>query len=201
MTSAHQSSRFLLTCRRAEIGGCVPKTCCARWRPAYFRALCATKHDGDRERWAQARNRLFGVTSEYEHAMQFLIEAKARFPGAYSEWLGLQDSSSDIVIRQFFAFLQRKDMDGHSRARDRNGGLVKYGSLISPNSPFDTAYPFVASKLRDIHQRRNKLPGSRPYDQKGGAKNKWLTKLERDSLVPKITSAVDAIARLVEQNR
>ncbi|MEZ5491910.1 MAG: reverse transcriptase domain-containing protein [Gammaproteobacteria bacterium] len=89
--------------------------------------------------------------SEYEHAMQFLIEAKARFPGAYSEWLGLQDSFSDIVIRQFFVFLRQKGMGGHSKTQDRNGGLVKYGSLIAKNTPFDTAYPHVASNLRDIH--------------------------------------------------
>lgn len=139
--------------------------------------------------------------SEYEHAMQFLIEAKARFPGAYSEWLGLQDSFTDIVIRQFFRFLQQKGLAGHSKTQDKNGKLVKYGSLIAKNSPFDAAYPAVASDLREVHQRRNKLPGSHPYDEKGGAKNKWLTKRERKSLVPKIQNAFDAVAKIVEQNK
>ena len=139
--------------------------------------------------------------SEYEHAMQFLIEAKARFPGAYSEWLGLQDSFNDIVIRQLFRFLQQKVLAGHSKTQDKNGKLAKYGSLIAKNTPFDTAYPVVASDLRDVHQRRNKLPGSHPYDEKGGAKNKWLTKRERESLVPKIKNAFDAVAMIVEQNK
>ena len=138
---------------------------------------------------------------EYEHAMQFLIEAKARFPGAYSEWLGLQDSFADIVIRQFFRFLQQKGLAGHSKTQDKNGKLVKYGTLIANNTPFDAAYPAVASHLRDVHQRRNKLPGSHPYDEKGGAKNKWLTKRERESLVPKIKNVFDAIAMIVERNK
>lgn len=138
--------------------------------------------------------------AEYEHAMQFLIEAKARYPGAYSEWLGLQDSFADIVIRQFFAFLQHKGMSGHSKTTDRNGSLVKYGSLIAPNTPFDKAYPSLAGDLRDIHQRRNKLPGSHPYDQKGGAKNKWLTKAGRDKLIPKVKAALDGIALVVQGN-
>ncbi|MBL0379402.1 MAG: hypothetical protein JKP90_16270 [Desulfofustis sp. PB-SRB1] len=33
--------------------------------------------------------------TEYEHALQLLIEAKARFSGAYSDWLGLQDGFGD----------------------------------------------------------------------------------------------------------
>lgn len=138
--------------------------------------------------------------AEYEHAVQFLIEAKARFPGAYSEWLGMQDSFSDIVIRQFFSFLKQKGLAGHSVTQDGKGKLVKYGQLIAVNSPFAKSYPTIAGNFRDIHQRRNKLPGSHPYDEKGGTKNKWLTKRERESLVPKIRNAFEAIANIVEQN-
>lgn len=124
------------------------------------------------------------------------------FPGfAYSEWLGLQDSFADIVIRQFFSFLKQKGLAGHSKTQDKNGKLVRYGQIIPNNSPFDNSYPAIAKDLRDIHQRRNKLPGSHPYDEKGGAKNKWLTKKEREELVPKIKSALNSIATVVEQNR
>lgn len=139
--------------------------------------------------------------AEYEHALQFLIEAKAHFPGHYSEWLGLQDSFADIILRQFFIFLKQEGLAGHSKTLDKNGNLVKFGQLISNNSPFDNSYPAIAKDLRDVHQRRNKLPGSHPYNEKGGAKNKWLTKRERKSLVPKIKNAFDAIANIVEQNK
>ena len=138
--------------------------------------------------------------TEYEHAWQVLINAKAHFPGAYSEWLGWQDSFSDIVTRQFFDFLKRKGLPGYSKIQDKNGKLVKYGQLISTDSPLDKTYPAFAKDLRDIHRRRNQLPGSHPYDEKGGARNKWLTKRERGLLVPKIKNAFDAISTIVQEN-
>ena len=139
--------------------------------------------------------------AEYEHALQFLIEAKARFPGAYSEWLGLQDSFLDIAIRQFFVFLVQKGLQGHSKTSDKNGRLVKYGSLISQGGPFDRHYPAIAADLRDVHQRRNRLPGSHPYDEKGGVKNVWLTRAQRDALVPKVRGALDGLVIVVQQSQ
>ena len=140
------------------------------------------------------------LSTEYEHALQFLIEGKARFPGAYSEWLGLQDSLNDIIIRQFFDFLKSKGLSGHSETVATNGNLVKYGKLIVKDGPFDASYPTVAKAFRLLHNRRNKLPGSHPYDEKGGAKNKWLTKKERDSLVPHVKNGLDIIAKVIENN-
>ncbi|GMQ83568.1 MAG: hypothetical protein BMS9Abin06_0303 [Gammaproteobacteria bacterium] len=139
--------------------------------------------------------------TEYEHAMQLLIEAKARFAGARSDWLGLQDSFGNIVTRQFFDFLKRKGLVGYSKTVSRDGKLVDYGVLLEARAPFGTAYPVAATALRAIHDRRNRVPGSHPYDKKGGTKNEWLTKRERDSLVPKARIAMDAFASVVEQNR
>lgn len=138
--------------------------------------------------------------AEYEHALQILIEAKARFPGAYSDWLWLQDSFNDIVIRQFFRFLKSKGLGGHSKTQDKNGRLVKYGNLIARNGPFENAHPVAARAFRCLHDRRNNLPGSHPYEEKGGAKNKWLTKKERDSLVPRVKNGLDVIATVVEKH-
>ncbi len=137
--------------------------------------------------------------TEYEHALQILIEAEARFPGAYSEWLGLQDSFNDITMRQFFTFLKTKGLPGHSKLSS-GGQLVKYGSLIAPGSPFDKQYPTEADHLRKIHNRRNQLPGSHPYDEKGGAKNRWLKKIERDSLAVSTRSSLEKIASVVKAN-
>lgn len=138
--------------------------------------------------------------SEYEHALQILVEAEAIFSSARSQWLGLQDSFNDIVVRQFFDFLKSKNLDGYSKTIGRNGELVRYGSLISEGSPFDTAYPSEAETFRHLHHRRNKLPGSHPYDQKGGLQNKWLTKQEQKFLISKLKTAFDKIAEVVEQN-
>ena len=138
--------------------------------------------------------------AEYEHALQILREAEARFPGGYSGWLGLQDSFNETIVRQFFEFLGNKGLPGPSKTVDRKGDLVRYGSLLTEGTPFDTAYPSEAKAFRTLHKRRNKLPGSHPYDQKGGSKNQWLTKEERDSLGLQLKIALDSIAAAVEQN-
>lgn len=139
------------------------------------------------------------METEYEHAIQLLIEVEARFHGAYSEWLSLQDSFNDIVIRQFFAFLKAKSLPGHSKLSNSTK-LTKYGSLIAPGSPFDRHYATEAAMLRKIHNRRNQLPGSHPYDEKGGAKNRWLTKQERNDLVLAVKNSLDKIADVVKVN-
>ena len=141
---------------------------------------------------------LFGT--EYEHAWQILREAEARFTGSYSEWLGLQDSFNDIVVRQLFDFLSIRQLRGYSKTKDRNGNLVRYGSLVANGTPFDKMYPQEANALRVMHDRRNKIPVSHPYAQKGGAQNKWLTMDEQSSMVPKLRFALDSIAAVVLQH-
>jgi hypothetical protein len=138
--------------------------------------------------------------SKYEHALQIFIEAKARYPGAYSEWLALQDSFNDITIRQFFSFLKAKGLPGHSKLISGTK-LVKYGSLIAVGSPFDRQYPAEAAQLRQIHNRRNQLPGSHPYDEKGGAKNRWLTKQERDDLSVAVKNTLNQIVSVADNHK
>jgi hypothetical protein len=140
------------------------------------------------------------LSGEYEHASQILVEARARYPGAYSEWLALQDSFNDIAVRQFFAFLTGRGLPGHSTVTSHTGRLVKYGNLIQPGGPFDTHYTAEAGLLRRIHTRRNGLPGSHPYDERGGAKNRWLEKRERDALTIAVRDAMNGLAAAVQAN-
>ncbi|MDP2984450.1 MAG: RNA-directed DNA polymerase [Candidatus Latescibacter sp.] len=136
--------------------------------------------------------------SEYEHALQILIEAKARYPGSYSEWLALQDSFNDITIRQLFLFLRAKGLPGHSKLVNGKK-MVKYGCLIAIGTPFDKQYPAEADQLREFHNRRNQLPGSHPYDERGGARNRWLKKKERDKLTGRIKNTLDQIVTIVDK--
>ena len=167
------------------------------------------RHRGAPRDWiSDSLNALYGcraapiwhrmLVTEYEHALQVLLEAKDRYLGARSEWLQLQDSFNDIVVRCLFSFLESNGMGGHSRLVGRTGLLVKYGLLIAPDSPFDTAYPSIAERLRTIHNRRNTLPGSHPYDQRGGGRNRWLTAAERDLLSSNVRAAIDEISAIVE---
>lgn len=80
------------------------------------------------------------LDTEYEHALQIILEARVRYDGAYSEWLSLQDSFNDILVRHFIVFLGQRGLPGSQRVVASNGNLVKYGNLISPNSPFDQNY-------------------------------------------------------------
>jgi len=138
------------------------------------------------------------LSTEFEHASQLLVEAKARYLGAYSDWLSLQDSFNNIVIHHFFHFLKAKGLPGHSVTVDKKGKLVNFGSLIAVGGPFDREYHDIASRFRDVHDRRNKLPGSHPYDQKGGSRNKWLKRGERNSLRAKLRVALNDISTVIE---
>ena len=140
------------------------------------------------------------LASEYEHALQILVETKARFLGAFSDWLSLQDSFNDILVRKLFEFLKAKKLSGHAKVVGKNGKIVKYGVLIAPNAPFDRIYPNISSRLRTLHNRRNTIPGSHPYDEKGGSRNRWLSRRERDTLTASLRIALDDISQLIERN-
>lgn len=137
--------------------------------------------------------------AEYEFALQVLIEAAVRYPGACSDWLSLQDSFGDLALRQFMRFLSEKRLPGHMATANEDR-LVKYGRLIVAGSAFQRQYPQIADPLRSIHNRRNTLPGSHPYADRGGSRNRYLTRNERDALTIEVKSAFDEIAAVVAQH-
>jgi len=139
--------------------------------------------------------------ADYEHALQILIEADAMFDVAPSNWLQLQDSFNDAVVRQFISYLRQRGLPGGSqRTMGRDGQLVKYGNLIQSTSPFAIAFPDVSARLLKIHRRRNRLPGSHPYDQRGGTQNMWLTRTERDAMLNDVENALYDVATYVFNN-
>lgn len=148
----------------------------------------------DFKKWDEVFN------TEYEHALQILIETDARYEGAYSEWLGLQDSFNDIVVRKFILFLKKNNIKGHSKTIGKDGKLVKYGTLLVINGCLAKAFPDMTKKFRVIHERRNKLPGSHPYDEKGGSKNKWLTKKERNEIRISIKEAFNDMIKYISKH-
>lgn len=136
--------------------------------------------------------------AEYEHALQILREAKSYFEAHRSVWLSSQDSFNEILIRQFFYFLEQNNLDGYSKLIDRQGNLVTYGKLIQKQGRFGEIYPSIVDKLSHIHKRRNKLPGTHPYDSKN-EKNKWLTKPESKEMASYAKSAINSIIAIVEK--
>jgi retron-type reverse transcriptase len=139
--------------------------------------------------------------TDYEHALQILIEADTMFEGAISPWLQFQDSFNDTVIRHFILYLRKRKLSGGSQkivGRDKR--LVKYGNILKAPGPLASAYPSICASLLKVHERRNTLPGSHPYDEKGGIKNSWLQKRERDTLVREIGISMTSIAQVVLNN-
>jgi len=138
--------------------------------------------------------------AEYEHALQILMDADAMFDSAPSNWLQFQDSFNDVVVRQFISYLEQRRLRGSQRTVATNGQLVGYGNLLQGNRPFASAFPQVCDGLLTVHNRRNRVPGSHPYDQRGGTRNTWLSRSERNSLVVRLGSALREIAVFVLNN-
>ncbi|HQH51543.1 MAG TPA: reverse transcriptase domain-containing protein [Candidatus Hydrogenedentes bacterium] len=139
--------------------------------------------------------------AEYEHALQILIEADAMFEIAPASWLQLQDSFNDAVVRILILYLRQRGLPGGSQGTvGKDGRLVKYGNLLQPGGIFATAFPAVSASLLKVHERRSKLPGSHPYDEKGGAQNSWLKRPERDVMAREVCSALSHIASVIVRN-
>ena len=141
------------------------------------------------------------LDSEYEHALQILIEADAMYEVAPSNWLQLQDSFNDAAIRQLVSYLRKRNLPGG--AQKTIGGdrkLVKYGNILQATGPLASGYPDLCQRLLKLHDRRNALPGSHPYDQKGGTKNTWLKGQERKGLLGDLKAALSAIITIVLSN-
>lgn len=142
---------------------------------------------------------LLGV--DYEHALQILIEADAMYNLAPSNWLPLQDSFNDAAIRKLVNYLKVRNLPGGSQKTvGRDGKLVKYGTILQASGPLATPYPVMCASLLKVHERRNKLPGSHPYDQKGGSKNKWLYRPERDKLLRDLQQGLSEMVHIVSSN-
>lgn len=137
---------------------------------------------------------------EYQHALQILIEADACFDSSRSNWLSLQDSFNNVLVRQLFVYLDSRGKPGHSKTTGRDGKLVDFGILLQVGGPFDNTYPTEVSLLRDIHERRNQLPGSHPYDKKGGAKNRFLKKIEQSPMVAMLKYIYQCFIMIVQTN-
>jgi len=133
------------------------------------------------------------LKSEYEHALQLLIEADQCYGPNRSHWLQYQNSFNDLMCRLLICALQSKGKLGPCKVVASNGKRVKFGNLVSSDTPLDRGFPSIALALREVNQRRNKLPGSHPYDEKGGGKNKWLTAQGQHRLKNKLKAAYQEI--------
>jgi hypothetical protein len=137
---------------------------------------------------------------EYTHALQILLQADAIYSAGRSHWLSLQNSFNDAVTRSFIHFLNSRNLQGGRSLIGRDGRIIKYGVLLDTNSAFSIAHPDIANPFRDVNDRRNKLPGSHPYDEKGGSQNKYLASPEQNFLRVRLQLAYESLIGFVDQH-
>ena len=146
-------------------------------------------------KWKKWRKLLQG---EYQHAHMIFQNADTYFDTHLSAWLNYQDSFNEIIFRAFQDFLKSKQAPGAIRLQDKKGNLVDYGRLLN-DSVFKTAYPNLQDDLAKLHNRRNRLPGSHPYDKRTGKKALPLKKKEQGDLKSYLEDALNEIISIVEK--
>jgi hypothetical protein len=142
--------------------------------------------------------RLLG--SEYSFALRILRQAAGVYDTHSSSWLQLQDSFNDLVIRKFIAFLASRQLPGARRLVDKNGDLVSYGVLLQRHQILTRSHAATTDSFRECHERRNRLPGSHPYERKGGARTQYLSQKEKRQLSLDLRPAYEHLGGYVEQN-
>jgi len=140
------------------------------------------------------------LDKEYVHALQILLYSDAIYDTGRSEWLNYQNSFNDALIRAFISFLDINRLPGVVRLKGTDGKNIKYGNLLNKQNNFSKNYPNIADPLRAVNKRRNKLPGSHPYDEKGGDQNKYLYLREQSNLRIKLQAAYKNLISIVDQN-
>jgi hypothetical protein len=136
----------------------------------------------------------------YQHALELLLSADARFLPDRSGWLSFQNSFNDAVFRAFMQYLSKKQLPGVMAVVDPKGKLHTFGRLIDKDGAFGKAHMTLATCLRAGNDRRNSIPASHPFEVKGGHKTKPLRVKERDSLKDMFASAYTEIINFVNAN-
>lgn len=133
--------------------------------------------------------------TDYEYALQILLEAEAAFNIDRSGWMRNQNAFNDMLVRAFIHALHNRALPGGSvRTVDRRGELVSLGVILQIGSAFDAAQPVIAAAMRDFNNRRNRLPSSHPYDTRSGAQNRFLARRERDTYAEAMKGLLNEIA-------
>lgn len=138
--------------------------------------------------------RLFGV--EYSHSLQLLAIADAAYHMGRSQWLSYQNSFNHSLFLAFQERLQAKSLPGIVKIIDKNGYAIKFGVLVGAGQTFAKTYPTIATAFAAANTRRNKLPGSHPYEQSGGQRTRHLGKKEQAHLAAELSKAYAEIIKI-----
>lgn len=140
------------------------------------------------------------LEQEYVYTLQLLLQAEAIFDAGRSQWLLFQNSFNDALLRQFIRFLGNHRLPGTMILVGRNNKLIKFGVLLDTKQRFSRNYPVIANGFREANNRRNTLPGSHPYEEKGGSQNKHLGLNDRNRIKGLLSQSYNQLIEIVDTN-
>lgn len=138
--------------------------------------------------------RLLG--GEYAHALGLLVQAEAAFRPSPSYWLSHQNSFNQAVFLALQRHFVKTGNPAAVTTTNAIGQLVDYGVTLDANNRFSRAHGPIAAPFRSMNTRRNRLPGSHPYEKKSAAQTKYLTAQERNRFVAALRSAYSDLLAL-----
>lgn len=132
---------------------------------------------------------------KYIHALQILGQGDPVYDSGRSLWLQHQNSFNDALFMKLQELLRNKSQAGVVSILNKHAQKKSFGVLLDPQNAFSRQYPKVADAFRNVNSRRNKLPGSHPYDHITGDHNRYLTKKEQKGLYSGLKTAYFEISQ------
>lgn len=136
------------------------------------------------------------LRSEYIHAVGMLVQADSAFSSGPSYWLGHQNSFNQTLFLALQRSLASRGLAGVVTTQSGSGEMVNFGTTLQSTNAFSTTYPGIANAFRAMNDRRNKLPGSHPYEKKTARQTKYLTAQERNRFVAVLRVAYAELSAL-----
>ncbi len=105
---------------------------------------------------------------------KFAITEATSLDDALGMLPSLAPPHNDEDPEQPFAFPAEEAVEKFESALAEETQLIAFGTLVDAAQPFAKAYPVIAEAFRAVNARRNAIPGSHPYEKKGGSTNTTL---------------------------
>lgn len=134
---------------------------------------------------------------EYSHALQLLAISDSAYHIARSYWLSYQNSFNQALFLALQNHLFANRLSGAAKTKGKDGKLIKFGTLVDAQQPFARSHPTIAGGFREANVRRNELPASHAYKEKGGERTRLLSKREQDGLTKKLSISYRALLELL----
>lgn len=155
-------------------------------------------------------NRLFKVNgdkvwvkllgNEYIHTLGILVQAELYYVPDRSSWLQYQNSFNDAIHKALMEYFMARNINGSVNVKDRNARLIDFGIRLDSSNLFSRSYPLIADVFREMNKRRNRLPGSHPYDKTTITNTSYLKPQERNQFANKLKLAYEEVIRIVKCN-